>query len=123
MVLCLKMRDPVSSTGRRWRQGIHPLELEVLGRKLFCSIEPVRKERWIFDARRYSPSGLTIALADITTAAWLGLMVYASQVFEGGEADIVKVAISGAIVAGLHLLLDQARSPSTLTASASYKPT
>lgn len=59
-----------------WEQKVQSVELQVLGRRLFTHREPVLPNFWLWRARRYSVSKLTIALSDFTVLVWIYLGIY-----------------------------------------------
>jgi hypothetical protein len=56
-----------------WEQKVLSVQLAVLGRRLFSEQEPILKNFWLWKARRYSVSKLTIAISDFTTLIWIFL--------------------------------------------------
>ena len=64
-----------------WETKLNAVEFQALGAGLFSNTEPRKSMPWpeaIFGARRFSVSGLTIALSDFTTFIWVVLAVLAA---------------------------------------------
>jgi hypothetical protein len=56
-----------------WEQKVQAVETDVLGIPLFSNPEP-REEKGFWGAKRFSVSGLLIALSDFSTLIWLVLL-------------------------------------------------
>jgi energy-coupling factor transporter transmembrane protein EcfT len=70
-----------------WEQKVVVVEAAVLGAELFSNEEP-RKTNLFWGGRRYSVSGLAIALSDFTVIIWLTLLL--ATLRQHQVVDLVK---------------------------------
>ncbi len=73
-----------------WEQKVHRVEHDVLNVHLFWDRETVEPKFWLWQAREYSVSKLTIALSDFTLLVWLFLA--AKSILAAGTSSLVELS-------------------------------